>query len=286
MRNSKQIKCLFSIMSLLLSAYLLIGCSNYSPVPYGPGPWGPRGPYFPQGRTQNNYIFLSSDSLISLRDTEAYGRFLEEVMSLCRHNRNTGFIWEWRSGGSFGSPTSSCDWATQSYTDFAVDLYLDVNPQQGSRVDMVFWVGSRDTGYYQSETSWLPSPELAGELRFHENDGFRIVYRPDISKPSIILRFDGHNISHLTGRNAGQTLSATIKYEDTLGQGSFSIVEDDFYYDDPYYSQYHNGYNQYHNGYNQHHNGYNQYHNGYNQYHNGYNQYNNGYNHYNNGYYR
>ena len=280
------------LLTVMLFALTLMGCSNHNPYgPYVP-PWGPGRPWHPQG--QFDSLFLSSDQSISIRDSEVYGRFLEEVMMLCRNNRNTGFIWEWHHGGSFGSPTSSCDWATQNYTEFAIDLYLDRDAQHNSRVDIVFWVGARSSGYlhHQANVSWLPSVEVTGELRYMENESVRVVYRPDFAKPSIVIRFNG-TIDDLFHNQRG-TIRANIKYEDSLGEGNFSIVEEEYYpynqYSNGYNqynnrnNQYNNGYNQYNNRNNQYNNGYNQYNNRNNQYSNGYNQYNNGYNQYNNGY--
>lgn len=206
--------CLFVATALL--ALTLIGCSN-SPYygPYHP-PYPPivDPPYDPQG--WDNTIFLSSDSSISVRGGQAYKRFLEEIIGLCVSNRNTGYILVWQYH-------DSCETALQTYTEFAIDLHIEQNPQHNSRVAITFWVGSHSGYHYQQGVSWLPSFEYVGEFKHQDNGGFRVVYRPNPQLPGVVIRFNGSLNNLYSGRS---TLKAIIEYEDVLGQGQFSIVED------------------------------------------------------------
>lgn len=230
-----------TLFSVFAALSLLAGCGQRSPWhnrAYPPGSHFPGG-YSPQGGWHHNSLYLSSFESISIRDTEAYGRFLEEVMHLCRQNRFNGVYGEWHGGGSFGSPISSCGWATQNYNRFAIDLSMDINPQQNSPVDMEFFVGY-DSGFYG--TQWIPSSStqwmsLVGELKHEEDGDFRIVYRPvGNNQPRITIYVDG-SIEDL--QDDRRDLSVTIKYGgDRIGRGKISIVDPFDNYDYPYYSHY------------------------------------------------
>ncbi len=238
----------FSVFTLFS---LSIGCSQQSQWQnraYPPGAQVPGG-YFPQGGGQGPYynpsLYLSTFDSVSIRDTEAYGRFLEEVMNLCRQNRFNGAYGEWHGGGSFGSSISSCGWATQNYTQFAVDLSMDIDPQQNSPVDIEFFVGYQG-GF--NGTQWISSSStqwgsVTGELRFEEDGDFRILYRPvGNSQSRITIRVNG-SLEDL--QNNRRDLSVSIEYGgDEIGKGRTSIVDpsDNDYYDEYSYSNYHSPY--------------------------------------------
>ena len=70
----------FTILSLLA------GCGQRSPWQnraYPPGAHFPGG-LFPQGGFHNS-LYLSTFESLRIKNTETFGRFLEEVMQLCRH---------------------------------------------------------------------------------------------------------------------------------------------------------------------------------------------------------
>ena len=232
-----------TVFSVFTIFSLFIGCaqqSRWQNRAYPPGAHLPGGPggYFPQGGgSYDHSLYLSTFDSMSIRNTEAYGRFLEEVMSLCRQNRFNGAYGEWHGGGSFGSPISSCGWATQNYTQFAVDLSMDIDPQQNSPVDIEFFVGYQG-GFYgtqwvsSSSTQWAST---TGEIRFEEDGDFRILYRPAGNHQSRITIYVSGSIEDL--QNDRRNLSVTIKYgSDEIGRGRVSIVDasDDGYDGYPY----------------------------------------------------
>ena len=227
-----------TLFSVFATLSLLAGCaqqSSWQNRAYPPGSNFPGG-YFPQGTLHHNSLYLSTFDSMSIRDTDAYGRFLEEVMHLCRQNRFNGAYGEWHGGGSFGNPISSCNWATQNYNQFALDISMDIDPQQNSLVDMEFFVGY-DSGFYG--TQWIPSSStqwmsITGELRHEEDGDFRIVYRPvGNNQPRITILVSG-SIEDL--QNDRRDLSVTIEYGgDKIGKGKISIVDSSDNYGYPYY---------------------------------------------------
>ena len=214
---------------------LLAGCGQKSPWQnraYPPGSNFPGG-YFPQDGLYDHSLYLSTLESVNIGDTEAFGRFLEEVMHLCRQNRFNGAYGEWHAGGSLGSSSSSCGWATRNYTQFAVDLSMDINPQHNSPVDIEFFVGY-EGGFYgtqwisSSSTQWM---SLVGELRFEEDGDFRVTYRPAVgnNQPRITLRVSG-SLEDL--QNNRRNLSVSIEYGgDKIGRGKISIVDSSEGYD-------------------------------------------------------
>ena len=243
--KNKTIKKLWITFSFVavLSIATLVGCSK-SQYGYGQGPYGT----FPASRYAQGYggFALSTDDSMSIRDTEAYGRFLEEIMGLCRHNRNNGMMGEWHHGGSFGSPISSCKWATQNYEEFVVEFYMDDNPEHGSLVDIEFYLGANN-GYFG--TQWVSSTDRAlvitGELRVQEDGQFRIVYDPGHRQPRIIMKVKGDLEDLVDGSKSRANI--TVEYGgDRIGTGKASVMEEEIYetsydpYYDPYYAPYYN----------------------------------------------
>ena len=239
-----------TLFSVFVAFSLLAGCaqrSNWQNRAYPPGAGGgyfPGGGSFPQGGgLYDNSLYLSTFDSVSIRNTDAYGRFLEEVMHLCRQNRFNGAYGEWHGGGSFGNSSSSCGWATQNYTQLAVDLSMDIDPQQNSPVDIEFFVGYAG-GFYG--TQWISSSttqwaSTTGELKFEEDGDFRVIYRPvGNSQSRITIRVKG-SLEDL--QDDRRNLSVSIEYGgDEIGKGKTSIVESDHGYDEYPYSGYDNPY--------------------------------------------
>ena len=215
----------------ILSMAALVGCSK-SQYGYGRGygPYPPGHPNF-QRRLSSDFLQFSNEDTLSIQNTDAYGRFLEDILLLCRHNRNNGVVAEWHYSGSFGNPNSSCQWATQNYTDFIVDLYMDTDPEHGSIVDIDFSVGA--DGY------WSPNIEITGELRVQENGHFKVIYDLGHQQPRLVIKVAGSLEDFVSDdrRNA----KVTVEYDgETIGRDKISVVEElpDTYGPPDYYNRY------------------------------------------------
>ena len=222
----------FTFVALFAALSLLVGCNGPQYRAYPPAADGrlPGDDLRPQNRdyhSESDFLNLSTFDTFNVRDTETYGQFLEEIMSLCRQNRNIGMYGEYHSGGSFGSPISSCQWAVKNYNLFSVDLFMDAAPEHNSSVDIEFYAGYNGHGSFEDQ--WISSGglEIVGELKYEEDGDFRIVYRPGQGQPRITIRVKG-SLEDLEDGDK-RSLSATIEYGgNEIGKGRISVIDPEY----------------------------------------------------------